>query len=167
MREYEIHSSFITLPNSYDYDHLRLLHWYLFQDTYTWAGAVRSYPMAKNQDRFSDPEVLEQNAIKVFGEIHQDNYLQDCKDKEYVAKKISRYLGQICMLHPFPEGNGRTQRVFLNQLLLNTSFVMQWDRIASWEMITCCQNVHRQSPNYDERYMAMDQMILKNILKKA
>lgn len=82
-------------------------------------------------------------------------------------RRFLAYLGQICMLHPFPEGSGRTQRVFLNQLLLNTPFVMQWESIASWEMMISCQNVHRQSPNFEDRYLAMDQMIMKNIIERA
>lgn len=90
MREYEIRTGFVTLPDSHDYHQLHILHWYLFQDTYEWAGAVRSYPMAKSGDRFSDPEVLEQNAAKFFAEISQDHYLQNGEGKEYVAKKISR-----------------------------------------------------------------------------
>jgi cell filamentation protein, protein adenylyltransferase len=38
-------------------------------------------------------------------------------------------------LHPFREGNGRTQRIFLSLLARVAGFDLAWERVAADEMI--------------------------------
>jgi len=106
--------------------HLKAIHKHLFQDIYSWAGEIRSYPMKIGIDVFTPPNEIEYWANKISLEIKDDQYLHNQK-REFVVKKISRYLGLIGLLHPFPEGNGRTQRALLWQL---TQFAIHPKRSA-------------------------------------
>lgn len=36
-----------------------------------------------------------------------------------MSERLAYYLGEINMIHPFREGNGRTQRIYIEQLCLN------------------------------------------------
>lgn len=37
-------------------------------------------------------------------------------------------------IHPFPEGNGRTQRVFLNHIAFALGYHFQWKKLHNWEI---------------------------------
>ena len=58
------------------------------------------------------------------------------------------------MLHPFPDGNGRTQRAFLRQLALNAGYSLNWELVHSWENVVTAQNVHRNAD-----YSGMERML--------
>jgi len=51
------------------------------------------------------------------------------------AHRAAYYLGEINVLHPFREGNGRTQRVFFNELAQQAGYQLHWDAISSQQMI--------------------------------
>jgi cell filamentation protein len=105
------------VPLDFDLRHLKAIHRHLFQDIYAWAGEVRSYPMKLGIDIFTPPDQIEHWATKISREIKDDGWLLN-QPREYIVRRVARYLGLIGMLHPFPEGNGRTQRALLWQLAL-------------------------------------------------
>ena len=53
-----------------------------------------------------------------------------------MSKRLAYYLGEINMIHPFREGNGRTQRIYIEQLWLNNGrFEIDFTDISKDEMI--------------------------------
>ena len=46
------------LAKTFDFNHLKSIHQFLFQDLYTWAGKPRSFDMLKNGDIFTRAEEL-------------------------------------------------------------------------------------------------------------
>ena len=102
---------------------LLLIHHHLFQDVYEWAGKVRTVNISKNGKpffegehfhiafRFIDTLILEFRSIKK-------------SDKEALAKKLAEILDNINFLHPFRDGNGRTQREFLRLLALEKGLTL-------------------------------------------
>ena len=61
-------------------------------------------------------------------EIYTDTTLQNLI--------IAYYLGEINMIHPFREGNGRTQRIYIEQLCLNNGrFEIDFTDVSKEEMI--------------------------------
>lgn len=133
--------------------HLKVIHKHLFQDIYSWAGEVRSYPMKIGIDIFTPSDEIENWARKITFEIERDEYLYNQK-REFVVEKVARYLGLMGLLHPFPEGNVRTQRVVLWQLTQNAGYTLKWEKVHSWENKATAQNVHRNND-----YTGMELMI--------
>ena len=43
-------------------------------------------------------------------------------------------MGELNAIHPFRDGNGRTQREFIRQLGRHNSFVLHWSRISRDQM---------------------------------
>src|SRR5699024_10010446 len=41
----------VPIPKTYDGEHLRAIHWYLFQDVYSWAGEYRTVNIFKGTPR--------------------------------------------------------------------------------------------------------------------
>lgn len=88
------------------------LHQHLFQDIYTWAGKQRDYTTGRGPAPFAPPEHIKNWMEDQFKKLKKENYLQGLS-KELFAEKIGPIVNEINAAHPFIEGNGRTQRLWL------------------------------------------------------
>ncbi len=93
------------------------IHHHLFQDVYEWAGKVRTVNISKNGKPFFDGERFN------FAFHYLDSLIEEYRavrknNKEVLANKLAEILDNVNYLHPFREGNGRTQREFLRLLAL-------------------------------------------------
>lgn len=100
-----------------DSNSLLKIHHHLFQDIYEWAGQVRTVNISKNGKPFFDGERFH------IGFQYIDTLISDYRkikksNKHELANKLAEILENINYLHPFREGNGRTQREFLRLLAL-------------------------------------------------
>ena len=91
------------------------VHKHLFQDVYVWAGKVRTVEISKGGKSFF-PLSHFHNAFLAIDSLIQIYRKLDKNDKPHVARKLAEVLDHINYLHPFREGNGRTQREFLRVL---------------------------------------------------
>ena len=102
-----------------DFAHYRALHRHFFQDVYDWAGEIRAIRTGKGGNWFCYPEYIEGEADRVFRELAARNYLADNPGKQEFAAEAAWILSEINAIHPFREGNGRIQLVFLTMLARN------------------------------------------------
>ncbi|MFE3541642.1 Fic/DOC family protein [Nocardia sp. NPDC059177] len=112
------------LPGRYDLDHLCAFHREIFGDVYTWAGEVRVVGIAKS-DPFCLPRHIAGYAGEVFATLAGDHYLRGLDRTEFVAK-LTHYFAEVNAIHPFREGNGRTQRAFFRQLGREAGWLIDW-----------------------------------------
>lgn len=117
----------------FDFKHLQTIHKYIFQDIYPWAGKVRSVDIAKS-NMFCKVQFIETQADEIFGKLKNDCYLEGLP-KEKFAKKAAYYFLEINALHPFREGNGRTQREFIRQLAYQSGYILHFSAISEQEMV--------------------------------
>jgi cell filamentation protein len=93
------------------------IHRHLFQDVYDWAGKVRTVEISKSGTQFFSLDYFHRafpfidSLIAQYRKIGSD-------DKPALAYKLAEILDTVNYLHPFREGNGRTQREFLRLLAL-------------------------------------------------
>lgn len=104
-------------------DSLFLVHKHLFQDIYPWAGKKRIVEISKDGKQFF-PTTHFDNAFRYidtlitgFKEIPESN-------KRLLAEKLAEILDNVNYLHPFREGNGRSQREFLRLLSLEKGLML-------------------------------------------
>ncbi len=45
--------------------------------------------------------------------------------------RLTYYLGKVNAVHPFREGNGRTQRAFFEQLAQDAGFTLDWQHLEA------------------------------------
>jgi cell filamentation protein len=100
---------------------LLFLHKHLFQDVYVWAGQVRTVNISKDGKPFFDGELFP-NAFKFIDSLIVEFYQIDKNNIKEISQKLAEILDNINFLHPFREGNGRTQREFLRVLALEKGF---------------------------------------------
>jgi cell filamentation protein len=91
------------------------IHKHLFQDVYQWAGKIRTVEISKGGKPFF-PLSHFHNAFKFIDSLIEEYRKIDQKDKQQLAHKLAKILDHINYLHPFREGNGRTQREFIRLL---------------------------------------------------
>lgn len=161
VRGIELYQKPSLVLQSFDLPHLKAIHKYLLQDVFEWAGEIRSYDMSRNGDIFTPHQKIEYYAGVISTEIAADNYLKG-HDADTICQKLARYLGLLNMLHPFSEGNGRTQRIFLSHLVLGVGYKLNWEAAPQWMIVATAQNVHRSGD-----YEGMEAMIKRILIPPA
>ena len=97
---------------------LREIHRQLFQDVYAFAGELRTVNLAKGNFRFAPLMYLEAALANI------EKMPQGCYD-EIVEKYV-----EMNIAHPFREGNGRSMRLWLDQMLkAGIGQVVDWSRV--------------------------------------
>lgn len=125
------------IKGNFDFAHLQAIHRYIFQDVYEWAGKVRKVDIAKG-NMFCNVMFIESQAEEIFGKLKKDNYLAGL-DRNIFVKKLAYYFSEINALHPFREGNGRSQREFIRSLALKNGYVINFSEIPEEEMLKASQ----------------------------
>jgi cell filamentation protein len=106
-----------------DIDSLFEIHRHLFQDIYVWAGKKRTVEISKDGKQFF-PTSLFDNAFRYIEQLISE-FKKIPKDiKKLLAEKLAEILDNINYLHPFRDGNGRTQREFLRLLALEKGLTL-------------------------------------------
>ena len=119
-----------TLPDGdLDFTHYRALHRHFFQDVYEWAGEPRAIRTGKGDNWFCYPEYIEREAENLFAALAARTYLADAESKDAFATGAAWFLGELNAIHPFREGNGRIQLVFLTMLARNAGYELDEDKL--------------------------------------
>lgn len=114
------------IPGRYDLPHLQAIHKEIFGSIYPWAGQIRTVEIAKDATQFCRTAMIHPFAEEVFGTLaRKDHHLRGLGREEFLTKLADLY-GDINALHPFREGNGRTQRAFLAQLAADAGYRLDW-----------------------------------------
>ncbi|VAW75553.1 hypothetical protein MNBD_GAMMA13-980 [hydrothermal vent metagenome] len=108
------------IQQTFDFAHLKAIHYYMFQDLYDWAGMPRSYNMKKEDNVFTPASELPKHEIEAFSQSIKFSHQNKRPSISKAANSLARCSGIINIFHPFPEGNGRTQRIFI--ILTGTNF---------------------------------------------
>lgn len=97
---------------------LQIIHKYLFEDIYDFAGEIRTVNMAKGNFRFA-PLMYLQSALENIDKMPQSNF------DEIVEKYV-----EMNIAHPFREGTGRSTRIWLDHILKNEiGKVVDWSKV--------------------------------------
>ena len=121
-------------PASFDLEHLRGIHRQLFSDLYEWAGELRGYNIRKGICEFTPHEDIQRYADKIYRELEGEDYLTGLRMPE-MTQRLAYYYDMTNRLHPFPEGNGRTQRLFIEHLAAAAGFNVDWSSTHAWQIV--------------------------------
>ena len=141
------------IAGGFDFRHLQDIHKYFFQDIYDWAGEVRTVDIAKG-DLFCRCFAIESEAERIFGELKSEKYLNGLNVAEF-GKRLAYYFAEINALHPFREGNGRTQREFIRQLAYQSNYYLSFVGASKERMIEASRAGLRTD------YAPMEQLVLE------
>ena len=99
---------------TFDVEHYKRIHKFLFEEIYPFAGEFRKENISKKIPfclvQFI-PNMLEDTLRKARKEAH------NIHSREELLKFITTLYSDLDVIHPFREGNGRTEREFLRQFI--------------------------------------------------
>ena len=90
--------------------------------------------IAKDNFMFANWEFIEENMNMIFNELKSENYLEGL-EKAKLAERLSYYMAELNVLHPFREGNGRTTREFIRQLALRNGYNLDLSKFAAKDIL--------------------------------
>ena len=111
-------SGLLEQTNAGSFAALQAIHKQLFGDIYDFAGKVRTVNIAKGSFRFA-PLMYLDAALASIDKMPQSTY------DEIVEKYV-----EMNIAHPFREGNGRSMRIWLDQMLKKElGMVVDWSKV--------------------------------------
>jgi len=146
------------IKGNFDSIHLKEIHKQLFQDLYNWAGEYRKVNISKGNP-FCLFEYIPEQLNNLFNELKNEGYLS-LLNKENIAKRLAYYLGELNAIHPFREGNGRTQRIFITELALKNGYILDLSKVSKHDML------YASIQSFDLNYGPMIKIINESLRKK-
>lgn len=143
---------------NFNYKHLQSIHQHLFADIYPWAGETRKIEIAKSDTLFAFAHRIEPEINKTLNKLQQED-LHECDQNEF-AYKVSEYFNEINAVHPFREGNGRTNRLFCSELAKKYGYEIDWESMETKAYIDASIK-----GTFEVDYRPMQNLIIQNISK--
>lgn len=108
--------------------HYAAIHHHLFQDVYPWAGKYRTVRISKDGSAFCYPENIAREMKELFALLKSKHFLRGLIRKDFAAEAAA-FLSTLNAIHPFREGNGRTQTTFITLLAERAGHPLDLDRL--------------------------------------
>ena len=124
----------MPITDSFDVEHYKAIHRFLFEDIYDWAGEYRTINMSKKGTSFAEANKIAELMEACFKRLKDNDFFRHNSFDEFIENIVDFY--QITnMIHPFREGNGRTQRLFIAQLIRHSGYDVNFSDIESDELM--------------------------------
>jgi cell filamentation protein len=104
---------------------VKTIHFRLFSRIYEWAGRIRTIDLSKGNTRFCTVARIQPEADKIFQRLAAENFFVGYS-KDKLITKLAELYGDLNMIHPFREGNGRAQRLLFEHISFNCDYELDW-----------------------------------------
>lgn len=142
-REFVTQRTVQGIPSGdFDLAHLRAIHRHLFQDVYDWAGELRTVEIAKGGSQFQFRRYIATGMADVHRRLVAADYLRWLAPTDF-AVHAGEIIGDVNYIHPFREGNGRTQMLYLEQLAAQAGHRLDLRMIVRDEWMAACIEAQR------------------------
>lgn len=133
-----LHAGYADIPRSFDADHIKAIHRYLFSDVYEFAGTWRNVHIGKRTVEgepsrwFLPPNGLDTWFTDLSETVRSTPWKQ--LDRPELVKQLAEVHTYVNFAHGFREGSGRSARVYLEHVVEGTPFALDFTRIDpdSW-----------------------------------
>lgn len=122
------------IEGSFDFEHYKAIHKHLFGDIYDWAGTIRTIDISKKGTVFVSAKDIKQIAGNCFTRLKSKDFFKGYSFDTFCDAIVDFYC-VTNMLHPFREGNGRTQRIFISQLIRYAGYDIDFSAIDPDELM--------------------------------
>jgi cell filamentation protein len=124
-------------------DTLKEVHETLFGSLYKWAGEFRTVRIEKPNSHFCYPENIGATLEDVFLDIKNQEAFISVASEQCYALHLAKVMAALNNIHPFREGNGRTQRLFLNLLAYTNHKHICWNQALPQKVTECTIASHQ------------------------
>ena len=153
------------IPGVFDFDHYKRIHQFLFCDLYDWAGQIRTINLSKKGTAFVPAAEIESCAVACFKRLAE--FSGEGMSHRELAEEVADFYHTVNMLHPFREGNGRTQRIFFTQWIRSLGYDFDLSSVDPDAFmiatIYAAQGVMDQLADFFEQMIEQPQMEMRTI----
>lgn len=151
--------------------HLRDIHHHLFERIYEWAGTMRhdtielegetirvseaAGVLSKGSTSFLPANYLDRGLAVVSDLANSEN--AKSSDPDTFASAATEILSELNHVHPFRDGNGRTQRAFVQQLAVRAGHKVSFKGITTERNVAASIDAHQGDTT------AMGRIIVENM----
>lgn len=113
-----------------------ILHKWFLGDIYKWAGTYRAVDLSSDGIRYCHAAYLNDN-MKSFGNMLSDRTpFSPHWTKDEIVRNVAEIHGELVIIHPFRDGNGRVTRLLCDLLLMQAEYnPMETDLFYSEEFV--------------------------------
>lgn len=129
-RQRELETGEADVPRTYDSQHVHAIHAHLFQDVYEWAGQTRTVDLVKSgPGGFASLDQIDRYLDDATKLIESADWASMNLDQfAHKAAEVHAYVNQA---HPQREGNGRTAKVFMQQVAELSPYQLDFSKVSS------------------------------------
>jgi cell filamentation protein len=149
------HAANPRIARTFDAAHLKAIHRQLFQDVYEWAGRTRDEQVRLSDRTIASEPLLYRPGSKPFAagarisdglddlaaRLRDADYLRGLSRTEFATRAAS-VLAEANGIHAFREGNGRTQRIFLQELAASAGHKLEFRVVSRERMVQASIAAH-------------------------
>ncbi|MDY5133536.1 Fic/DOC family protein [Actinotignum urinale] len=119
----------VYIPQTFDFEHLKAIHHYLFQDVYEWAGCLRTVDIYKGHGCFASLTGFRPETY--MNDVHTMVTSTPWKQlgTTAIAEKLATIFAYVNQAHPFREGNGRASKVFMLDVAAYAGMPLDYSRV--------------------------------------
>jgi cell filamentation protein len=154
---------------SFDSAYLKALHRHLFQDVYEWAGHTRGekitlsdgtvaseteFKKADGKD-YLYARFLPTSFTQFDTNLQQNNYLRGLERAAF-GRAITDIITDFTAMHPFRKGNGRTLRIFLQELAREAGHTLDFSLVSRERMRHAAISLHELDDTTFYRSLIME-----------
>jgi cell filamentation protein len=119
-----------AVPEVLDFGYLRSIHRRLFEPLLGWAGEVRDVDAQAGDTgiAYCRPRFIEDSVRALFDGLAGEDYLRGLGREEFAGRLAVRW-GELSAIHPFRDGNTRSQSVYVSVLAARAGYGIDWTRL--------------------------------------
>lgn len=117
-------------PKILDFNYLRSIHRRLFGEVLAWAGELRDVDAQAvgTGIPYARPEFIQPALDELFATLASEDYLAGLERTAFVRELANRW-ADLSAIHPFRDGNTRSQAVFVSRLASRAGHPIYWSRV--------------------------------------
>lgn len=112
---------------SFTRDDLVGVHSFLMRDIYPWAGEIRTTEVGAMGMAMCRAQFVDNELDRVIREIGRKP--PSTTDVDAAVNTVADHWSEMTMVHPFQDGNSRTQRFFFDQMLRDAGWAVDWTQV--------------------------------------
>lgn len=121
----------LETPVVFDFPYLQHVHREMFDPLFTWAGEPRDVDAGAGNTGivYARPDFVKPGVADMFAALEGDGYLLGVQDADDFAEQLAVHWGYLTIIHPFRDGNTRSQSFFVSSLARAAGHPINWSRL--------------------------------------
>ena len=148
----------LPLVGSFDFEHLRRIHKHLVQDLYSWGGELRTVDTQPGSTGIPHcrPQFIADRSSFVFRKLPVGPRVYSFSQDDF-SSLLSSFWGELTALHPFRDGNTRSQSILISQFSNEYGWEIDWGSFDNLELLAAART----------RALTHDSQLLKTLIDGA